>query len=661
MNKVWNVKVEKDHLDKISAISPVIALAELIWNALDADATEIYVIFDEDEFGVSKIRVQDNGVAFDETQAELCFSSLGGSWKAVKDRTAKGRFLHGKYGKGRFHAFALGRVVDWEVAFNAGAKSGEFTISGTADNINRFVSSGVTENIKNHSGVTVTIGELNKKFKILDAEYAAENLLQIFALYLTNYTDVKIVVGSNVLDPNEAIERKTEYSLNVVAYEGREYNVELELIEWKQQYDSELWFCDNSVVPLQKYEKQIRGVSQYSFSGYLCSDLFRILDQQGYLSLSHLNTNLIPTCDEAVATIKNYFTQRRLEDGQQQVKKWKDEDVYPYRDEPTDPISIAERQVFDIVAVSVSDSVKTLVDGDKKSRSFQLQMIKQAVEKSPVELQEIITHVLKLPTQARDDLAELLQDVSLSGLISASKMVTDRFKFISGLEHLLYDRNSKEHLKERSQLHKIISQNTWVFGNEFTLSVNDQSLTEVLVKHSSHLESNIVIDRPVKRVDGTTGIVDLMLSRSIPCNREDEVEHLVVELKAPKVKIKQQECNQIESYAFAVTEDERFQNLKARWNFLVISNELDPYANKRASQSQHQNGVIYRSDDNPNVTIWAKTWSQIIRENKHRLEYIREHLNYTASKSDALDHLKNMYAEFTMGVELDNVEEKSST
>ncbi|MDT9702381.1 histidine kinase, partial [Streptomyces sp. P17] len=92
-------------------------------------------------------------------------------------------------------------------------------------------------------------------------------------------------------------------------------------------------------------------------------------------------------------------------------------------------------------------------------------------------------------------LADLLQDTSLSSIINASKIVSDRIKFVAGLEQLIF--NYKDNLKERTQLHRILAKNTWIFGDAFTLSVDDQSLTEVLRKHVALLDKDIVINDPV--------------------------------------------------------------------------------------------------------------------------------------------------------------------
>ena len=49
---------------------------------------------------------------------------------------------------------------------------------------------------------------------------------------------------------------------------------------------------------------------------------------------------------------------------------------------------------------------------------------------------------------------------------------------------------------------------TGVFGEEFNLTVDDQSLTEVLRKHLHLLGRGLGDGEPVLREDGTMGIVD---------------------------------------------------------------------------------------------------------------------------------------------------------
>ncbi|MCG7588720.1 type I restriction enzyme HsdR N-terminal domain-containing protein, partial [Photobacterium sp. OFAV2-7] len=256
---------------------------------------------------------------------------------------------------------------------------------------------------------------------------------------------------------------------------------------------------------------------------------------------------------------------------------------------------------------------------------------------------------LSLSKKKQKEMAELLKDASLTAIINASKVVSDRLKFITGLEQMLFNEDLKKVVKERSQLHKILAENTWIFGEEFSLTVNDKSLTEVLIKHLKEQGVDIKPDKAVTRIDGSVGIVDLMLTRSIGKNHEDEREHLVVELKAPHVKIKQKEINQIESYAFAVAEDERFVDLNTSWNFWIISNEMDAYARKRLENDDSGRGLLHNTKQ---LKITVKTWGQVIQECKHRLSFIQEHLKLDIDSSSGLGYLKEKYSEYTQGIEI---------
>ena len=76
--------------------------------------------------------------------------------------------------------------------------------------------------------------------------------------------------------------------------------------------------------------------------------------------------------------------------------------------------------------------------------------------------------------------------------------------------------------------------------------------------------------------------------------RPEELEHLVVELKAPKVPIGRVEIGQIEGYVEAITNDSRFDTASTMWYFWALSREVDDQV-MRLRQIQHaEPGVIIR-------------------------------------------------------------------
>lgn len=649
--KKFKVELQKDHLSKVAAGKPKAGLCEIIWNAFDADANNVDVHFKEGQFGIDRVTISDDGTGIKYLEAEKLFIGLGGSWKSSGKRTAGGRFLHGREGQGRFKAFTIGRVASWRVVYEEGGRFYEYTIEGKADVIDEFSLSPKKESKQLKTGITVEISEVNKGSNVFDKDKVLENLAPVFALYLRSYSGIILRINGQKLDASAAIKHSESIDLQPLKMGDSEHPVNIEIVEWNGIAEREIWFSDSNGFPLEHYDKQVRGIGDGAYSVYIKSNYFRELHNKGLLSLRDLEASISACCEQAINAVKEYFLEKTLKQAKKQIEEWKSEEVYPFKGAPVSAVESAERKVFDIIAIQVNKSLPDFKASHKKSKQFQMRMLKQAIEKSPEDLQVIMTEVLNLPKTTRESLAGLLQGTSLVSIINASKIVSDRIKFVAGLEQLVF--NHKDNLKERSQLHKILAKNTWIFGDEFTLSVDDQSLTEVLKKHAACLEDNIIINNPVTRIDKRQGIVDLMLSRQLPRNRADELEHLVIELKAPKVTIGKKEIDQIESYAFAVADDERFKSLNTKWDFWIISNNYNDYAQRKLENDSLENGVIYKTSKKQNITIWVKTWSQLIAENKHRLEFIRDKLNYNVDEESAMDHLKATYSEYIEGVVLD--------
>lgn len=650
-----HVEVKNDHLSKVASGRPVPSLSELIWNSLDADATDVKVKFIENYIGIEEIQIHDNGHGIEFTQAEKCFSSLGGSWKKHSMMSkGKNRHLHGQEGKGRFKAFALGRVVDWVICYETNdSEIYEYTVTGLADDLGNFKRTLSRKSSSNKAGVTVKISELHKQFKLLKTDYCVENLSPIFAVYLAQYTDCNIQVENKKVDPSSLILSKKEFDLDAINYNGDKYGYKLELVEWENLKEKGFYFCNSSGFPLEKYDKNIIGIGNYSYSAYLKSDHISILSQKGLLSLANLEPSLTHVINAATNIIKDHFVEKKRKEDAGIIQQWKDELVYPFLKEGVNPIEIAERQVFDIVAINVSKSIPDFETANKKSKTFQLRMLRLVLENSAEELETIILEVLQLSKIKQFELAELLREASLTSIINASKIVSDRLKSILGLENLIFDPVSKRNFKERSQLHKIIEKNIWLFGDEYSLALSDKSLTKVLIKHKKLINENVIIDdEPVKTLDKKTGIVDLMLSSSIAKNHKDEREHLIIELKAPKVKIGEKEINQIQKYAFAVASDERFKNVNTKWDFWILSNDISDYADMMRNQDNYKRGIIYKSGikSGVDITIFVKTWSEIFQECKFRHEFIQSQLNINIDSDASTVYLTKKYKEYTQGL-----------
>ena len=79
-----------DHVRNLAHENDVVrAVSELVWNALDADATRISVeLVGNSTDGIDGVAVSDNGNGMSAEAASAGFRNIGGSWKRVTWRSA---------------------------------------------------------------------------------------------------------------------------------------------------------------------------------------------------------------------------------------------------------------------------------------------------------------------------------------------------------------------------------------------------------------------------------------------------------------------------------------------------------------------------------------------------------------------------------------------
>jgi hypothetical protein len=645
------VEVQEDHLSSLSHVKkPIIAIAELIWNGLDADAEEVKIAVKQNQIGgIDSIRVVDDGHGLDIKDAPIAFGYLGGSWKK-QTRTSKKnrRLLHGKAGKGRFRAFSIGKVVRWKTRYQEGENIISYEIEGDSDRIGEFRIGDSKLSGSKKTGTEVEITEIRKHFVSLLGTDGAQEITEQFSLYMTQYHNVRIKYDGVYIDPSAAMEKITEYELEGIEGDTvKPLMVRLTIIEWKNPTERKLYLCDLNGFTYHDIPPGIHAPG-FNFSGYLKAERVRELEDAALLEFEEWDPTLKKMLEAAKKKMKEHFHRRSSEIRKKIVEGWKEEGVYPYEGTPRNIIERTERQVFELCAIQMAEYLPNFNEIDAKNKSLSFKLLRYALETSPTAVRRILSDVLDLPEEKHEEFAQLIEKISLEGMMTVSKVVADRLEFLRGLEMLVFDPVSKQQLLERRQLHKIVSPNTWIFGEEFHLTIDDKSLTEVLKKHLALLGKEIEVDQPVKQEDGTEGIVDLMVSRLVPQPRADEREHLVIEMKRPKQKIDNDAANQIKKYAFAIAEDERFRDSKTRWTFWGVSNEISNEVRKEAKQKDRPEGLLY-ADEEGKMSIWVKTWGQIINDCRARLNFFQETLKYRASDETALEYLRKEYEKYLPG------------
>ncbi len=646
-----HVNLSPEHLRSIAATNrPLAALAEVIWNGLDADAKRVTVRFDRNSLDtLEDIRVSDNGSGIDYDCAEELFGKLGDSWKKKKLRTDSGRGLHGRDGKGRFRAFGLGGSVTWTTTCSRnGTGLITYKIRGSSIALDDFEVSDPTEAQPGvATGTEVVIGNLHKEFGSLTTEDAVLAATREFASYLTKHPGVLVDYDGSILDPKTAQARAADLTCDeVVLSSGKRVIPVLRVVEWKQPVERSLHLCDEEGVSRHelKLGTAVRAPG-FTFTAYLMSEAVRDLAAENKLILEDVHPDVDALLVSAKRALKAYFRKRESEDLSQAVHRWKEENIYPYAEKAElTPVESAERQVFDIIAINVQEYLPDFEQFAHPSKRLTFQLLSQALKDNPESVQKIVSDVLGLKKEAQDDLAALLKKTPLSQIIQSAKIVANRLDFLVGLDALIFDEKSGEALLERDQLHKILEKESWLFHEEFALAGSEQKLEEVLQIHLDLLGKRTDDDAAVLLPDGKRGRVDLMLSKAIQ-PRTGEFDYMVVELKRPSKKIDAEVLTQVEKYAVAVAEDARFNGTQSRWRFIAISKEMDDYAKRKANQRGRPRGLVF-DDASLNIEVWAKTWAETIGDARARLRFFSDQLSYEADRDSAKCYLKTAHEKF---------------
>lgn len=635
------VDVQADHLESLIRGEAISGVIELVWNAIDAEAENVGVVVAENPLGgVEEVRVEDDGHGMTRADVDEEFANLGGSWKRRAERSKHGkRVLHGADGKGRWRAFTIGPAVQWSTVAPQQPPRQRTVVSGRSDRLGGFeVSDPVATD--DSAGTTVKITCAQPGPSGLLGDRAPKVLTATLALHLQRYQDsLTVTYRGAKLDPATLQERSADYELEVPVGHGAG---SLTIIEWSEDVHVKrgLFLCDLAGVVLDDLQAGIQAKG-FLFTAYAQWDGFRELSDR--LWQADTDETLAPVIESAKSRMREHFKLRRDENKRGIVQNWKDQQVYPYAGEPEAEPAKVTRELFDVVAVTAAPAVNAT--DDPVARRFSLSLIREALESNPTSLRRVLTEVLQLPQESLDELNSLLDQTTLTEIISASKLIANRLDFIEGLKLMVFETEMKAKMKERSQLHRILSAETWIFGEEFNLTTDDQTLTSALKQHIALLGRNELAPlEPVLDEEGKERVIDLLLARRVEQARNRR-EHLVVELKAPHVKVGPNEITQTKNYAYTVADDSRFNMTDVKWDFVVVSTDMNDFAAREAAQFQREPGLVSVTDDG-RVRVWIKTWAQVLGDAEHRHKFVQEALQYSPGAEDALAYLREVHAKF---------------
>ena len=343
MTKDIYVQARADHVASLASATPLSALEELVWNALDADAREVRIELVQNPLGgVDAIRVTDDGSGIDVLKADETFGSLGGSWKRVDGTTTESfhRRLHGRHGCGRFKAFALGTHVEWRTTMKSGDRFFSYTLAGDISEPGVFHVEQAEPGPATGTEVYVT-GVRATADTLTVPGPAVQALAAKFALYLKAYPGVRIWFCGIPVSPVIVQKAATDYTVKLE--NGAE--AKLEVIEWRKKFSGKgrIVFCGQDGFTLHERPSGVRSGQPFSYTAYLVDARFGTLAEENALVMDELHPEVRAWLDAVRKILKAHFRQRAGEAAAERLAKWIAEKSYPFAADDTSP----ERKAFD--------------------------------------------------------------------------------------------------------------------------------------------------------------------------------------------------------------------------------------------------------------------------------------------------------------------------
>lgn len=646
-------------------ISTFSAFCELINNSIQASAKNIWIDIEYTKdtelhpLIIKKITIKDDGVGVHIDDLTEKILNIG---TANKD---------GGKGIGRFAAFQIGKTIEIEtIGFNPNSKSFSkslvplsFDYFGKNLNVSEIDIETKEEILSgNHNTyykVSIndlydsTITEKEPKKKIIEKflkHRIHDSIFERYPLKIFNKEVNFFINGKKLKTEDFVIGHPQKKVVDYTDKRGSSFKLQFDFIQIRNVEKIKVFLTTRNagiqtIANGFEYDAvwlspKIGGWFIYISSDSLPSDMYRNIDLDG------LDEN-VKHYKEFLKSILNDFFQGKNKEFDDFTEKLKKDEFYPYKEHSSSQSKVI---LFDKLAYLVEDRYNILKE-NSRLREIVYPLIDRTISNG--ELDKIIKSILKLNTKMIHKFSDLLEITDMENIIEFSDKVAKKLDDLAFLEKLVYSEISKN-VKERKELHKFLEKMLWVFGEEYndsTKLLSDKNLEkslnqlrdDVLTYKPSKADNNIteISDRSVK------SITDLfMYSEKILDYKKREV--LIVELKAPKVKISPKELGQVMKYAREIERIGIFTD-KIYYKILLISSDINEDArfDIEGRQKGQDNPYYYFKNESGNIEVWVIRWADLLENVKRKLKYMSNILE--TKDVDVQEKAKKDFEEINFG------------
>lgn len=243
----------------------------------------------------------------------------------------------------------------------------------------------------------------------------------------------------------------------------------------------------------------------------------------------------------------------------------------------------------------------------------------------------IVEQVVSLTPEQRKTFSEVLQRSKLQYIIDAISIIERRVAVVEELKRIVFTATS--FANEHDHIQKLIEQHFWIFGEQYHLLTADKNLTTSLRKYES-----------ITGTDGVGGIsmtdkesrqrIDIFLYTQ-RVQEDSTSEMLIIELKAPHVKLSVDVFNQIVRYANTLRKEPRFASTNRIWRYYTVCSEIEDDVKVKFDNFKHH-GKKGLADIIGNFELYALSWDDVFQafETRHNFMLSKLQLDYSQVTSE---------------------------
>lgn len=615
------------------------ALCEYIWNGFEANATTVSVSFTCNSLdGIESVIVQDNGDG-------ICFETIDDTFGAFLASSKTGFSLQLKSkankGKGRFSCFAFASKSTWDTVVDSKDERISYSIIIDSENKNEYdVSEAKRVEKIVDTGTIVTITGVSDLQKAdLESDELKTVILKMFAwyLYLNRTKGISIILNGTKIDFEEYIDSAASITENV-QIDGETFSVTL--IVWTEKINENFcsYYLDTGGTLHGKDTTTFnRNTINFNHSVYVKSAFFAQKDNVSLTnSLSETEGQIC--MDEAERSIL-----RKLKHIIQKIIS-KQMDQYMVGQADKAVAAMVERKTFPLFGADIYDQMRRrdliqvtkamycvaprifhkLKDVQEKSLLGLLNLLLNTDERENV--LSIIESIVELTPIQREEFAVILKRTKLGNIVDTIKFIEDRYRVIEGLRRIVFDLT--EYSNERDHVQKIVEQHYWLFGEQYNLVTADQRMKKALETYLYILYGDSAPTATLRPDDEVLRRMDIFTcgkrrySDGTECGIE---ENLIIELKAPKIKLSKAVLRQVEDYMDFIRKQPQFSSPYRVWKFVAVCSEMDDDVKSRCL-AQKEKGKLGLVTQIENYEVYALTWDDIFSSFELRHSFLLDKL-----------------------------------